>query len=143
MSIFKKTSFFILSLITWLAFVPVSQASMNNQYAMVFFFRSDCAYCHAFAPKLKQFTEINGLSTYAFSLDGKSLAQYPVPIPATPEVSQMFFDNPRSITVPATFLINVNSRKFVRVSVGDVSYQQLEQSVNGIFNDASVLEAMQ
>ncbi|MEZ8862545.1 type-F conjugative transfer system pilin assembly thiol-disulfide isomerase TrbB [Vibrio sp. 10N.247.311.51] len=125
-----------------LAPIQAAHATMNNQYAMVFFFRSDCAYCHAFAPTLKQFTQANSLPTYAFTLDGKSMGQFPVPIPATPEVSQLFFDNPRSITVPATFLINVNTRKFVRVSVGNVSYQQLEHSVNGILSDSEVLEAM-
>lgn len=142
----KKFNFLRLAVMTFLLSmtqIQVSHAAMNDQYAMVFFFRSDCGYCHAFAPKLKQFTDNNNLSTYAFTLDGQSLPQYPVPIPATPEISQIFFENPRSITVPATFLINVNSRKFVKVSIGDVSYAQLQQSVDGIFSDPSVLEAMQ
>ncbi|CAH7351254.1 hypothetical protein VCHA54P501_230020 [Vibrio chagasii] len=133
---------FIPLMLLLLAPSATTNAAMNDQYAMVFFFRSDCAYCHAFAPTLKQFTQANSLPTYAFTLDGKSMDQFPVPIPATPEVSQLFFDNPRSITVPATFLINVNTRKFVRVSVGNVSYQQLEHSVNGILSDSAVLEAM-
>ncbi|WP_414930329.1 type-F conjugative transfer system pilin assembly thiol-disulfide isomerase TrbB [Vibrio mimicus] len=114
-----------------------------SQYAMVFFFRSDCPYCHRFAPKLERFTRVNALPTYAFTLDGKGLNTYPVPIPATPDISQRFFDNPRNITVPATFLINVNSGKYVRVSIGDVSYAELAQSVNGILNDPSVMETMQ
>ncbi|MGR5406502.1 type-F conjugative transfer system pilin assembly thiol-disulfide isomerase TrbB [Vibrio mediterranei] len=140
----KATKIFALLLtLLFNVWTPTASAALNDQYAMVFFFRSDCPYCHQFAPTLKQFSQINGLQTYAFSLDGKALNEYPVPIPATPEISQMFFENPRSITVPATFLINVNSRKFVRVSIGNVSEQELTQSVNGIFNDPSVLEAMQ
>ncbi|ENM5759976.1 type-F conjugative transfer system pilin assembly thiol-disulfide isomerase TrbB [Vibrio mimicus] len=114
-----------------------------SQYAMVFFFLSSCPDCHQFAPKLKQFTQINAMQTYAFSLDGQALSEYPVPIPATPEISQRFFDNPRNIIVPATFLINVNSGKYVRVSIGNVSYAELEQSVNGILNDQAIVEAMQ
>lgn len=142
----KKFNILRLAVMTFLLSmtqIQVSHAAMNDHYAMVFFFRSDCGYCHAFAPKLKQFTDNHHLSTYAFTLDGQSLPQYPVPIPATPDISQMFFENPRSITVPATFLINVNTRKFVKVSIGDVSYAQLQQSVDGILSDPKVLEAMQ
>ena len=115
----------------------------NSPYALVFFFRSDCPYCHSFSSTLKQFTDINRMQTYAFSLNGKALAEFPVPIPATPDISRLFFENPRSITVPATFLINVNTRKFVKVSIGDVSYDQLNQSVHGILNDPLILEAME
>lgn len=135
----KRLFFFVTLLVTS---VSTSYAAPNDQYAMVFFFRSDCPYCHQFAPTLKQFTQINGLHTYAFSLDGQALSDYPVPIPATPDISQMFFENPRNITVPATFLINVNSRKFVKVSIGNVSYAELQQSVDGILSDKEVLEAM-
>lgn len=123
--------------------LSAAQASPNDDYAMVFFFRSDCPYCHRFAPKLKHVTELQQLQTYAFSLDGQSIPHYPVPIPATPEISQMFFDNPRSITVPATFFINVNSQKFVRLSIGDVSADVLNQSITRILSDPKTLEALQ
>ncbi|MFM2591311.1 type-F conjugative transfer system pilin assembly thiol-disulfide isomerase TrbB [Vibrio sp. TBV020] len=134
----KRLFLFIILLVSAL---PIAYA--NDQYAMVLFFRSDCPYCHQFAPKFKTFTQQKRLQTYVFSLDNQPLPEYPVPIPATPEISQLFFEKPRNITVPATFLINVNSRKFVRVSIGDVSYRELEQSVNGILSDESLLEAMQ
>jgi type-F conjugative transfer system pilin assembly thiol-disulfide isomerase TrbB len=135
----KHGSIFILVLTLTL---PV-HAAMQDQYAMVFFYRSDCPYCHQFAPKFKAFTESNQLPTYVFSLDNRPLPDYPVPIPATPNITQRFFENPRSITVPATFFINVNSRKFVKVSVGDVSYQELERSVQGILSDQALLATMQ
>ncbi|KOO13736.1 type-F conjugative transfer system pilin assembly thiol-disulfide isomerase TrbB [Vibrio europaeus] len=120
-----------------------AHASMQNQYAMVFFYRSDCPHCHNFAPKFKAFAEQKQLQTYVFSLDNKPLQDYPVPIPATPEIAQQFFEEPRNITVPATFLINVNSRKFVKVSIGDVSYSELAQSVEGILSDQNVLKAIE
>lgn len=123
---------------------PLTSAmEMTSQYAMVFFFRSDCPHCHSFATTLKQFERLNNIYTYDFSLDGNNLPAYPSPIPAKPEISQTFFTNPRSITVPATFLINVNTRKFVRVSIGDVSLQSLQQTYQNILNDPVVVEAMQ
>ncbi|GAB7225165.1 hypothetical protein VoSk93_43860 [Vibrio owensii] len=135
----KRALFFLLFITT----ASPTYAVMQDQYAMVFFYRSDCPYCHKFAPKFKTFTQQAQLQTYVFSLDNRPIAQYPVPIPATPEISQLFFENPRNITVPATFLINVNSRKFVKVSIGDVTYDELEQSVKGILSDSALLEAMQ
>lgn len=143
---FQKTATKTLALLLIVlsnVWAPTAGAALNDQYAMVFFFRSDCTYCHRFAPKLKQFTQNQTLTTYAFTLDGGSLPEYPVPIPATPDISQLFFDNPRNITVPATFLINVNTRKYVRISVGDVSYAQLNQSVQGVFSDPTTLQSMQ
>ncbi|PCD85511.1 type-F conjugative transfer system pilin assembly thiol-disulfide isomerase TrbB [Vibrio mediterranei] len=143
---FQKTANKTLALLLIVLFnmwTQAASAALNDQYAMVFFFRSDCTYCHRFAPKLKQFTQHQALTTYAFTLDGGSLPEYLVPIPATPDISQLFFDNPRNITVPATFLINVNTRKYVRISVGDVSYAQLNQSVQGVFSDPTTLQSMQ
>lgn len=116
---------------------------MENQYAMVFFFRSDCPYCHQFAPTLTQFTQQNNLFTYAFSLDGKGIPNFDVPMPATPEISTLFFANPRSMTVPATFLINVNTQKFVKVSIGAVSGADLQTTFDNILADNQVMEALQ
>lgn len=116
---------------------------MKNQYAMVIFFESTCGYCHSFAPVFKEFTESVGIPVYDFTLDGKSIPTFPTPIPATEEIAKAFFENPRSVTVPATFFINVNSQKFVRVSIGNVSSQQLHDSYKRIMNDQEVLEALQ
>ncbi|CCO50264.1 Type-F conjugative transfer system pilin assembly thiol-disulfide isomerase TrbB [Vibrio nigripulchritudo SOn1] len=116
---------------------------MPGQYAMVFFYLSSCPDCHRFAPKLQRLTQAYALPTYAFSLDGRPLPDYPVPIPVTPDISQQFFPNPRNIVVPATFLINVNTRKYVRVSVGNVEYDALAHSVQNILSDPGVLRAME
>ena len=114
----------------------------NNNYALVIFFRSDCPYCHQFAPKFKQLSQDTGLFTYAFSLDNKGIKGYEVPIPITPEIGQAFFADPHNITVPATFLINVNTRKTVRISVGDISKQSLYQTYQSIRSDADVMNSM-
>lgn len=134
----------LLSLMLLASFHSQAQTQpMENQYAMVFFFRSDCPYCHQFAPTLTKFTQQNNLFTYAFSLDGKAIPHFEVPIPATPEISELFFNNPRSITVPATFLINVNNQKFVKVSIGAVSGTDLQTTFDNILADNQVMEALQ
>ena len=120
-----------------------AQAANPHDYALVFFFRSDCPYCHQFAPKLLQLAAQTGTYTYAFSLDNQGIPGFEVPIPATPDIASTFFDNPRSVTVPASFLINVNTRKFVRLTVGDVSQAQLQQSYLHSLNDPLVIASMQ
>lgn len=124
------------------AVIAAPQSANPNDYALVFFFRSDCPFCHKFAPKLKQFAAQTGTYTYAFSLDNQGIAGFEVPIPSTPDIASMFFENPRSVTVPATFLINVNTRKFVRLTVGDVTTAQLQQSYLQSLNDPQVIDSM-
>lgn len=117
-------------------------AANPNDYALVFFFRSDCPYCHRFAPKLAQLSQQTGTYTYAFSLDNQGIPGFEVPIPSTPDIASTFFENPRSVTVPASFLINVNTRKFVRLTVGDVTSAQLQQSYLQSLNDPQVIASM-
>ncbi len=117
--------------------------SIANDYAMVFFFSSDCGYCHQFAPTLRQFEAQTGLQTYPFTIDGGALPDYPVPIPSTPAIAAEFFDNPRDMTVPATFLIHVQTRQFVKVSIGNVTLAQLHDTVGHLFQDPAVMAAMQ
>lgn len=117
--------------------------AMNGQYAMVYFFRSDCGYCLKFAPKFKAFAKQNNLFTYAFTLDGKGTPDYQSPIPSTPEIAQQFFTDPSNITVPATFLVNVNTRKYAKVSIGDVSSYQLQETFTNIMNDRKLLESLE
>lgn len=138
----------LLLLTTLLAFqthatsVRTPNTANPADYAFVFFFRSDCPYCHQFAPKLQQLSMQTGTFTYAFSLDNKGIAGFEVPIPSTPDIAATFFDNPRSVTVPATFLINVHTRKFVRLTVGDVTTAQLQQSYFESLNDPHVIASM-
>lgn len=113
-----------------------------HDYALVFFFRSDCRYCHQFAPKLKQLAAQAGMYIYAFSLDNQGIPGFEVPIPVTPDIAGTFFNNPRNVTVPASFLINVNSRKFVRLTVGDVTRAQLQQSYHHSLNDPRVMDSL-
>jgi hypothetical protein len=66
---------------------PMGEAAVAanpNDYALVFFFRSDCPFCHQFAPKLKQLAAQTGTYTYAFSLDNQGIAGFEVPIPVYP-----------------------------------------------------------
>lgn len=51
--------------------------SLAATHGLLFIFRSDCPYCHRFAPILKRFEQEFGLTVFAVSLDGRGLPEYP------------------------------------------------------------------
>jgi type-F conjugative transfer system pilin assembly thiol-disulfide isomerase TrbB len=117
--------------------------SMNGQYAVVFFHFSQCPECHKFAPTMTQFEKTIGLPVYDFSFDGQPIPGYATPIPTTPDITNAFFGNIKNAITPATFLINVNTGKYVRLSEGSVSYQALLGSYQNIRADRTIMETMQ
>ncbi len=83
------------------------------------------------------------MPVYAFSIDGKSIPDFPKPMSVDEQIYNTFFPaDTEKKSVPATFFINVNTVKFVRMTIGDVSYDQLTESFNGILNSPKVLHAI-
>ena len=62
-----------------------SVADLGREHVLIFFFRGDCAYCHAFAPTLAAFQARYGLRVEAVSVDGGSTQT----IPGGPVASQI------------------------------------------------------
>lgn len=133
----------LLSVLLTLASTSHAQNAMHGQYAIVFFHFSQCSECHKFAPTMKQFERTVGLPVYDFSFDGQPIPGYITPIPTTPDITNAFFGNIKSAITPATFLINVNTGKYVRLSEGSVSYQALLNSYQRIRADRTIMETMQ
>ncbi len=50
-----------------------SVEALARDHVLLFFFRSDCPYCHAFAPTLEAFQARYGLQVVAISVDGGTL----------------------------------------------------------------------
>lgn len=134
--------FFRILLLSLTLLTTSAHAAMQNQYALVFFFESTCPYCHKTAPKITRLGEKFQLPVYAFSVDGVGIAGFEVPIPVTPEIGRTFFPSNGKAVMPATFLMNVNSRKFSRLSIGDVPESTLAQSIQQALSDPRVQEAL-
>ncbi len=120
-----------------------SSNPLPGQYALVFFHFSECGECHLFAPTMTQFQKATQLPVYDFSFDGQSIPGYATPIPTTPDITNAFFGNIKNAITPATFLINVNTGKYVRLSEGNVTYQALLSSYQAIRDDPATMESMQ
>jgi conjugal transfer pilus assembly protein TraF len=50
-----------------------------KEHGLIFFFRSDCPYCHAMAPTLKMLADKYGVEVLGVSVDGMGLPEFPNP----------------------------------------------------------------
>ncbi|TFI46458.1 redoxin domain-containing protein [Diaphorobacter sp. DS2] len=95
-------------------------ADLGKDHVLFFFYRSDCPYCHAFAPTLAAFQARHGIQIVAVSLDGG-------PMPGFPEARP---DNGIATTlkvtqVPAVFLAQPFTGKITPIGFGVLSESQL------------------
>ena len=54
-----------------------SIAELGKDHVLFFFYRSDCPYCHAFAPTLAAFQARHGIQVVAISVDGGPMPGFP------------------------------------------------------------------
>lgn len=52
---------------------------LAKEHGLIFFFRSDCPYCHAMAPTLKMLSDKYGIEVLPVSVDGMGLPEFPNP----------------------------------------------------------------
>lgn len=88
-------------------------ANSAQDNAIIFFFRSDCPYCHKYAPIIKSFAEQYGFVVLPISLDAKGLPEYP-----SPRYSPTLSEKLQVSVVPAVFLLNPTQNKVSTVGFG-------------------------
>ena len=101
-----------------------SVSALAADHVLLFFFRGDCPYCHAFAPTLQAFGQRHGLKVLAISLDGGSL----------PGFTDQRMDNgiARSLQVaqvPALFLAQPFTGMLTPIGFGVLSESQLLERI--------------
>lgn len=99
-------------------------AQLSQTHALFFFFRSDCPYCHQFAPLLKDFEAKFGLRIVPISVDGGGLPEFRNPrvdngIARTLDVRQ----------VPALFLAEPGNGKITPLGYGVLSESELLERI--------------
>jgi conjugal transfer pilus assembly protein TraF len=101
-----------------------SVAMLGRSHVIFFFFRSDCPYCHAFAPTLEAFQARHGIQVVPISVDGGGLPNLPTfrrdnGIARTLQVTQ----------VPAVFLAEPYTGKISPLGYGVLSESQLLERI--------------
>lgn len=110
-------------------------SALGKDHVLLFFFRGDCPYCHAFAPTLEAFESRHGIKVVAISVDGGSMpgfadARRDNGIASTLKVTQ----------VPAVYLAQPFTGKITPIGFGVLSEAELVERIATVATPAA--EAM-
>lgn len=112
-----------------------SVATLGRDHVLFFFYRSDCLYCHAFAPTLQAFEARHGIQVVAVSVDGGPLPGFPRARPDNGIATAL-----QVTQVPAVFLAQPSTGKITPIGAGVLSESQLLERISIVSSPAG--EAM-
>ncbi|CAB3697843.1 MAG: conjugal transfer protein TraF [Rhodocyclales bacterium] len=101
-----------------------SIAELGKDHVLFFFYRSDCPYCHAFAPTLAAFQVRHGIQVVAISVDGGPLPGFPNARPDNGIATTL-----KVAQVPAVFLAQPFTGKITPIGFGVLSESQLLERI--------------
>ncbi len=99
-------------------------------HGLIFVFRSDCPFCHRFAPILKRFEQDYGMTVLAISLDGGTLPDYPDARRDNGMAARL-----NATAVPALYLTAPARREIRPVGFGLMSMSDLLERVAALARD--------
>lgn len=108
-----------------------SVAMLGRDHVLFFFYRSDCPYCHAFAPTLQAFEARHGIQVVAVSVDGGPLPGFPRARPDNGIATALQVSQ-----VPAVFLAQPSSGKITPIGAGVLSESQLLERISIVSSPA-------
>lgn len=100
-------------------------AALGHDHVLFFFYRSNCPYCHAFAPTLQAFEARHGIQVVAVSVDGGPLPGFPRARPDNGIATAL-----QVTQVPAVFLAQPSSGKIMPIGSGVLSESQLLERIS-------------
>lgn len=101
-----------------------SVESLGRDHVLFFFYRSDCPYCHAFAPTLQAFEARHGIQVVAVSVDGGPMPGFPKARPDNGIATAL-----KVTQVPAVFLAQPFTGKITPIGFGVLSESQLLERI--------------
>jgi conjugal transfer pilus assembly protein TraF len=105
---------------------------LASTHGLIFVFRSDCPFCHRFAPILKRFEQEFGMTVLAVSMDGGTLPEYPDARADNGIATRL---NARS--VPALYLTQPSKREIRPIGFGLMSDSELLERIATLSRDRS------
>jgi len=104
-----------------------SIAELGRDHVLFFFYRSDCPYCHAFAPTLEAFQARHGIQVVAISVDGGPMPGFPNARPDNGIATTL-----KVTQVPAVFLTQPFTGKITPIGFGVLSETQLLERIAAV-----------
>jgi conjugal transfer pilus assembly protein TraF len=102
-------------------------ADLGRDHVLIFFFRGDCPYCHAFAPTLAAFQARHGIRVEAVSVDGGALPGFPDARRDNGIATAL-----RVAQVPAVYLAQPFSGRITPIGFGVLSEAQLLERIAAV-----------
>lgn len=93
---------------------------LSKEHGLIFFFKSDCPYCHAMAPVLKMLNEKYGIEVLAVSIDGGGLPDFPRFTDGRKNASAWGIER-----VPALFIGSKKTGERAPVGFGQMAYSEI------------------
>lgn len=104
----------------------IPKPSFSQEHGLIFFYSSQCPYCHQFAPVLKDWSEKNKMAVKALSFDNQGLPEFGTFEPVSTEwINAAFQQSP--IQYPALFVVNTQTLTLYPVSFGAMTLDELNQ----------------
>ena len=101
-----------------------SVATLGRDHVLIFFYRSDCPYCHTFAPTLQAFEARHGIQVVAVSVDGGAMPGFPRSRPDNGIATAL-----QVTQVPAVFLAQPATGQITPIGSGVLSESQLLERI--------------
>lgn len=96
--------------------------NISENYGLFFFFRSDCVYCHAYAPIIKRFIERENITLMAISLDNKPISGFENFRKDSGQAKKLGIN-----ATPATVLFNKKTGEVTTVGFGLITEDELAE----------------
>lgn len=93
---------------------------LAKEHGLIFFFKSDCPYCHAMAPVLKMLNEKYGIEVLAVSIDGAGLPDFPRFTDGRKNAASWGIER-----VPALFIGSKKTGERAPVGFGQMAYTEI------------------
>lgn len=91
-----------------------------KEHGLIFFFRSDCPYCHKMAPSLKAMANQYGIEVLPVSVDGKGLPDFPRPVDGRAQAAAWGIER-----VPALFIGSKETGDHAPIGFGLMSVSEI------------------
>ena len=110
--------------------VEASLSQLAKEHGLLFFFRSDCPYCHAMAPNLRLLTEKYGFEVLAVSMDGKPMPGMKQWVTNQGQYEKLVArHNQTDQRVPALFLASKKTGDTAPIGVGTLAFTEITDRI--------------
>jgi conjugal transfer pilus assembly protein TraF len=103
-------------------------SQLGKTHGLVFFFKSDCPYCHDMAPVMRAMESQYGIEVLPISMDGRGIQEFPAPRPDN-GISRFVTRGEGVQTVPAVYLVSNDKKTVMLVGSGALAMDEVAERV--------------